>query len=236
MKLIVANHKMNLLYNDILEYISFFEKKNYSNVYFAPSSIYLSKFIDAGLNTVAQDVSGYEKGAYTGDISSTQLKSMGINYSIVGHSERRNYFQENEIINQKVVRCLEQEVIPILCIGENKDEKDNNLVSDVLTNEIDSAFNNIKSDFLQDVIIAYEPIWAIGTGVIPTKNDIENTATLIKNYISAKYGVDIRVLYGGSINNQNIEELEKIKTIDGYLIGGTSLKCEDFNELIEKVK
>ena len=236
MKLIIANHKMNLLSNDIDEYISFFEKNNYSNVYFAPSSIYLSKFVDSGLNTVSQDVSCYEFGAYTGDISASQLKSLGVNYSIVGHSERRKYFHDDDMVNLKIARCLEQEIIPILCIGENKEEKDNDKVSDVLTNEIDDAFKNIKGEFLKEVIIAYEPIWAIGTGVIPTNKDIDSIASFIKNYVSVKYGFDIKVLYGGSINNKNILELEKLEKIDGYLIGGTSLKKEEFNELIENVK
>ena len=235
MKLIVANHKMNLDNEEILNYIKYFEQKNYSNVYFAPSNIYLSKFVECGLNTVSQDVSGYDNGAYTGDVSAIQLKSLGINYSIVGHSERRKYYHEDEIINLKIARCLEEEIIPILCIGENKEEKDNDLVSDVLTKEIDIAFEGIKKEFLKEVIIAYEPIWAIGTGVIPTNNDIDSIIGFIKNYVSVKYGFDIKVLYGGSINNKNILELEKATKIDGYLVGGTSLKIEDFNELIEKV-
>ena len=236
MKLVVANHKMNLLSNEINKYIDFFKEKNYSNVFFAPSSIYLQTFIDNGLNAVAQDVSNNEIGAYTGDISCTQLKSIGVNYAIIGHSERRKYHHDDEIVNGKIARCLEQEIIPILCIGENKEEKDNNLVSDVLTKEIDDAFTKIKPEFLKEVIIAYEPIWSIGTGVIPTNEDISSITSFIKNYVSVKYGFDIKVLYGGSVNNKNILELEQIDNIDGYLIGGCSLKIEDFNNLIEKVQ
>ena len=236
MKLVIGNLKMNLELNQIEEYINYFKNKNYSNVFFAPTGVYLTKFVDNGLNTVSQDVSSYENGAYTGDISSSQLKSIGISYSLVGHSERRKYYHEDTLINQKIIRLLEQKVIPILCIGESLEEREENRVFDVLKKEIDEAFLNIKKEFLQEVIIAYEPIWAIGTGKIPTSNEIEEVSTYIKKYVKEKYEFDIKVLYGGSVNNKCIDELEQIKNIDGYLVGGCSLKCEEFEKLIDKIR
>lgn len=236
MKLVIGNFKMNLHLNEIEKYIDYFKNKNYSNVYFAPSSIYLNKFVDNGLNTVSQDVSCYENGAYTGDVSSSQLKSIGINYSIVGHSERRKYYNDSSLVNKKIIRLLEQEIVPILCIGETLEERENNQVFDVLKEEINTAFDNIKGEFLKDVIIAYEPIWSIGTGKIPTNKEIEEVSWYIKNYVKEKYSIDIKVLYGGSVNNNCISELEKMDIIDGYLVGGCSLKYEEFDRLINTIK
>ncbi len=235
MKLIVGNHKMNLSLNEIENYINFFKEKNYSNVFFAPTSIYLQKFCDNNLNTVSQDVSSFENGAYTGDVSSNQLKSIGINYSIVGHSERREYYNDDKFVNSKLQRLLERDINPILCIGEKKEERENKTYLNVLKEEIDIAFKNIKSEFLEKVIIAYEPIWSIGTGLIPSNEDILEVVNEIKTYIKNKYMINIKVLYGGSVNNKNIETLEKIESLDGYLVGGCSLKINEFNELIEKV-
>ena len=236
MKLIVGNHKMNLNIKEIDEYVEFFKEKNYSNVYFAPTSIYLTKFLDNNLNTVSQDVSSFNNGAYTGDVSTSQLKSIGISYSIVGHSERRNYYHDDEFVNDKIIRLLEHDMYAILCIGEHLEERENNSYIDVLKGEIDSAFKGIKKEFLSKVIIAYEPIWSIGTGKVPENKDIEEVVSIIKDFIKENYNTTIKVLYGGSVNNNNIDTLEEIKNIDGYLVGGCSLKINEFNELIEKVK
>ena len=224
---------MNLTLDEINEYINFFKDKNYPNAIFAPSNIYLTKFIEAGLNTSAQDVSFASIGAYTGDTAAIQLKSLGIKYSIVGHSERRKYYSDDKYVNDKLKELLDKEIIPILCIGETKEEKDNGITLDVLKKEIDDAFKDISVD---NIIIAYEPIWSIGTGVIPTNEDIYNTISFIKKYVNEKYNTNNKVLYGGSVSNKNIEELETIPVIDGYLVGGCSIKKDDFNTLINNVK
>ncbi len=236
MKLIVGNHKMNLSASEIVEYVNYFKEKNYSNVFFAPSNPYLMKFVDNNLNTVSQDVSPFNNGAYTGDVSASQLKSIGINYSIVGHSERREYYQDDNFVNAKVIRLLEQGLNPIICVGEKKEERENNRYKERVFEEIDEAFKNIVKNLLSSVIIAYEPIWSIGTGLVPSNDKIEEMVSEIKNYVHANYGVDIKVLYGGSVNNKNIESLEQIKNVDGYLVGGCSIKMNEFNELIEKVQ
>ena len=236
MKLIIGNLKMNLTYYELKKYVAFFREKDYSNVFFAPSDIYLGKFIEAGLYAVAQDVSPYEIGAYTGDVSAIQLKSLGIDYAIVGHSERRKYYGDSLLVNQKVIRLLEQRMKPILCIGESKEERENNSYLDVIKKELDEAFINVKSEFIQEVIIAYEPVWSIGTGLVPNNDEIKEVITFIKKHVKEKHDVNVKVLYGGSVNNKCIEELEKIKEIDGYLVGGCSLKTEDFEKLINCIK
>ena len=235
MKLVVGNFKMNLTLNEINDYIEFFNEKRYDNVIFGPSSIYLNKFIENGLNVTSQDVSFESIGAYTGDVSASQLKSLGVNYSIIGHSERRAYYDDSKRVNDKLKRLLENDINPIICIGETKKERDENKTLDVLKQEIDDSFKKIDTNSLNNVIIAYEPIWSIGTGVIPTNNDIDTTIKYIKSYINDNYGLKLRVLYGGSVSNKNIDELEKIDIIDGYLVGGCSIKKEEFDKLIKTV-
>ncbi len=233
MKLVVGNFKMNLNLEDINDYIIFFQDKEYSNVVFAPPSIYLQMFQEAGLVVASQDVSFASSGAYTGDISASQLKSIGVGYSIVGHSERRKYYHDDQYVNDKLKQLINEDIIPILCIGETKEEKDNGITLDILKSEIDEAFNGLDPS---NIIIAYEPIWSIGTGVIPTNEDIEKTISFIKSYLNETYHVNNKVLYGGSVSNKNINELEKVNVIDGYLVGGCSIKKDDFNSLILNVR
>ena len=234
MKLVVGNFKMNLTLNEVDEYIDYFKDKKYPNVIFAPSSIYLTKFIENGLKVASQDVSFANIGAYTGDISSSQLKSIGVGYSIVGHSERRKYYMDDQYVNDKLKGLINEGITPILCIGETKEEKDNDITLDILKKEIDMAFVGLTS--IDSIIIAYEPIWSIGTGVIPTNEDINETISFIKEYINKEYSSNNKVLYGGSVSNKNINELEKIDIIDGYLVGGCSIKKDDFNLLINSIR
>lgn len=235
MKLIVGNFKMNLNNSEIEEYIKFFKREDCKNVIYAPSNIYLTRFIENGFKVASQDVSFSKNGAFTGDVSASQLKSIGVRYSIVGHSERRKYYNDDCFINDKLKMLLEEKIFPILCIGETKEEKEQNETIKILKNEIDSAFKKIDNRLLDNVIIAYEPIWSIGTGIIPTNLDIEKTITEIKNYVKSNYLIDIKVLYGGSVNNDCIDYLESISNIDGYLVGGCSIKKEEFLKLIKKV-
>jgi len=225
---------MNLTLDEVNDYIEFFGQKKYSNVIFAPSSIYLLKFVENGLKTASQDVSFAPIGAYTGDVSASQLKSIGILYSIVGHSERRKYYHDDNYINNKLQELIENKITPILCIGETKEERDAGVTFEILKKEIDAAFDSLNS--LTGIIIAYEPIWSIGTGVVPTNEEISETICFIKDYINQKYSSENKVLYGGSVSNKNINELEKIKVIDGYLVGGCSIKKDDFDILINSVE
>lgn len=234
MKLIVANFKMNLLKEDILEYIKHFDNK-YSNVIFCPSNVYLNYFLAKNLNVGSQDVSSNEIGAYTGDVSASQLKSLGVEYTIIGHSERRKYHNDDKFIKDKLTNALNNNLIPILCIGESKEERDNDKTFDILRKQLDEALNSINKELLLNVIIAYEPIWSIGTGLIPSNQDIYETISFIKDYLQKEYNATLKILYGGSVNNQNITGLERIKNVDGYLIGGSSIDYNKFLDIIYKV-
>ena len=180
----------------------------------------------------AQNVSKTSCGAYTGEVSATQLKSMGVKYCIVGHSERRKYQHEtDEEINQKVKLLLKEEIIPIICVGEEKEERETNRQNEVIAKELEEALKDLTIEEKKKVIIAYEPIWAIGTGLIPTNEEIEKIINLIKCHLP-----NTKVLYGGSANENNIEELRKISVIDGYLLGGISLKLEKLDIFLEKLE
>lgn len=232
MKLIVSNHKMNLTKDEILSYVKeLSEIKSSNNLVFCPSYPYLTLFDGSNYFVGSQNVSDQEMGAYTGEVSARQLKSLGIKYAIIGHSERRTILNEGlEMVHKKVNRCLENDIIPILCIGEKKEEISQK--EEVLTEELKSAFENLNHD-RKKIIIAYEPIWSIGTGLVPMIEEIEKTLSWIKNYIKEHYQVDCKTLYGGSVNEENINDLKKVQSIDGYLIGGTSLKVDKLKKIID---
>ena len=231
MKLLAFNHKMNLLNSEIDKYIEEIKKNDLSNCVFCPSAIYIDKFKKNNISVGAQDISFALKGAYTGDLSILQLKELGITYSIIGHSERRDYYMDNRFINTKIQLCLNNDVIPILCVGETLEENENGKTYNVCINEIDKAF--IGNVGLEKIILAYEPIWAIGTDTIPTLDFIENNVSQIKKYVKSNYGIDIKVLYGGGINEDNIQQLSRLDVLDGFLVGSSSLKVDFIKKIIE---
>ena len=237
MKLICANFKMNLLENDINNYLDIIDNKiTKENTIFFPSSIYIKNFSNKNYLVGSQNISFKEFGALTGDTSILQLKELGISYTLIGHSERREYFKDSNYINQKVNLALKNDIKIVLCIGENENEFIENKTFKVLKKELDDAIiNNLNLINSNNLIIAYEPIWAIGTGKIPTNQILENTLKEIKDYLINTYNLDLKVLYGGSVKLENIEELEKIKLIDGYLIGGACLEPNKFLDLISKI-
>lgn len=237
MKLVVGNQKNYLTKDKVDEFIKALGSIESDNVIICPSSIYVGDFKNMGVLLGGQNISCYDSGANTGEVSSEQLKSAGINFCIVGHSERRqNQHESIEETNIKIKKLLKEKVIPILCIGETKEEKDQGRALDILTKEIDGAFNDLLISSISKVIIAYEPIWSIGTGVTPTNNEINEIALNIRKYLSEKYKSDNMLLYGGSVNADNIEELNKVNSIDGYLIGGASTRANEFLKIINKCK
>ena len=235
-KLIVGNFKMNMSLQDVAQYISYMDNHNFKskNIVICPSSIYIPYFNNGKFIVGSQDVSIYKNGAYTGDISASQLKSSNIKYSIVGHSERRKYYNETDlIIHEKIKNCLENNITPIVCIGETKEEKLMHKTEQVLRRSILDLFKGLEKDELSDVIIAYEPIWAIGTGIIPTPLEIEDTVSFIKDIIRSAFKVESKVLYGGSVSIKNIDVLKNLNAIDGFLIGGASNNPEEFSKIID---
>lgn len=235
-KIIVLNHKMNLTYNKLDEYIENINKvKTNNNIIICPSSLYLDPFKSKCKFSIgSQNVSNESSGAFTGEVSSLQLKSMGIEYSLVGHSERRNIFNEtDELINEKVMKCLENDITPIICVGESLEEKEKDETLIKINNQISHAILGINETNIKELIIAYEPIWAIGSGITPTIEEIKKISDYIYSIIKEAYKLKPIVLYGGSVNKTNIKEILKIDTIDGVLIGTISSKIEEIKEIIE---
>ena len=183
----------------------------------------------------AQNVSEKGNGASTGEISAEQLNSLGVSYSIVGHSERRaDQHETSDMLYNKIVKLLENDIIPIFCVGEHSEEKERNVTKDVVGKQIMEVFDRLDTTIMEKIIIAYEPIWSIGTGKIPNNNDIIDVTNYIKDLVQDKYGKRIAVLYGGSVNKNNIETLNEIDVVDGYLIGGASTKPEEFLYIMSK--
>jgi triosephosphate isomerase len=242
-KLVAGNWKMNKTFSeaeDLLnELYDALEDKAPSNVdvIVCPPALYLEMAVDfseTGLIAVgSQDVSKYENGAYTGDISASMLSGMQVEYSIVGHSERRKYHNETDAeIAQKTNVLLKNDITPIACCGEVIEEREKNIHFDVVKKQIsDSLFHLEPLDFAK-VIIAYEPVWAIGTGHTATPEQAQEMHAFIRKTVDEKYGKEIAkklpILYGGSCNAKNAKELFAQADIDGGLIGGASLVAQDF--------
>lgn len=231
-KLLVANLKMNLTKDEIINYKKVLEESNIDNIIICPSSIHLPFLLSDKYEVGSQNGYFINKGAYTGEISFYQLKDMGINYSIIGHSERRNIFNENNgLIFNKLKSCIENNILPILCIGENKEERLGSKTIDVINEEL----KYIPYDMFNEIIIAYEPIWAIGTGLIPTMSEISEVLTYIKKILNEKEK-SVKVLYGGSVNISNIKEICSLDNCDGVLIGGASNDPNNLINMYNEVK
>ena len=176
----------------------------------------------------AQNMYFIEKGAYTGEISAQMLKEMGVPYVIIGHSERREYFAEtDETVNLKTIAALANGLIPIVCVGESKEERLQEKTNDVLFKQLTHGLANLTPQNIADIVIAYEPIWAIGTGLTATNEQAEDACAFIRKFISDKFGKEaadkVRILYGGSVTPQNAAELFAMPNIDGGLVGGASI-------------
>lgn len=233
MKIIAANFKMNLTKTEIDNYLNTIKGKIDKNVIFFPSDIYLNDF--SSYLTGSQNISFIEKGAVTGDISIIQLLDMNIKYTLIGHSERRLYFNDNNYINSKIRLALLNKITPILCIGENLEEYQKKVTLKKLTKQIDEAFLTNNSILNDSLIVAYEPIWSIGTGNILDNKTIVEVIDFIKKYILNNYKLNLKVIYGGSVNLNNISNLESLN-LDGYLIGNACLDPNKFLELISFIK
>lgn len=231
--IIALNNKCNLTKEEFLIYQKELETIDKSSkIILCPTNVFIGIADMSNTELGAQNVSSTECGAYTGEVSASQLKSMGVKYCIVGHSERRKYQQEtDEEINSKIKMLLKEDIIPILCVGEEKEERENGTHCEVINKELENDMKDLTSEDKEKIIIAYEPIWAIGTGLIPTNEEIDQIIQLIKELLPKS-----KVLYGGSANDKNIEELRKIETIDGYLLGGLSLKPEQLKLFLEKLE
>ena len=229
--IVALNNKCNLTKEEFANYLQELKSiETNHDLIVCPSTINISMY-DGNFPLGAQNVSKFDSGAHTGEISSKQLKSYGVKFCIVGHSERRQEQNEsNEDTNEKIKMLLNEGITPILCVGETKEERENNLYKEVITKEINAAIEGLTEEEQQSIIVAYEPIYSIGTGIIPTNSEIEEVFQLIKEMLPKN-----KVLYGGSANNNNIDSLKQTKEIDGYLLGGLSLKITDLKEFLSKL-
>ena len=186
----------------------------------------------------AENVHFAEKGAYTGEISAAMLLEYGVQYVIIGHSERRQYFAEtDETVNKRAYQALKNGLKPIICVGETLEERETGKTEEVLERQVLGAFANLTEFNLpEEVVVAYEPVWAIGTGVTATNEQANDTIAFIRKVlvekVCSKCGAAIRIQYGGSMNAKNAHDLMAQPEIDGGLIGGASLKAEDFSKVV----
>lgn len=199
-----------------------------------PTALELVK--DTNIEIGAQNMYYEENGAYTGEISPSMLTDLGVKYVILGHSERREYFNEtNEDINKKVLKAFEHGLTPIVCCGETLAQREQGVTIDFVRTQIKIAFQNITADQAKKAVIAYEPIWAIGTGKVATTDQAEEVCKAIRECVAEVYdnetANEIRIQYGGSVNGSNAAELFAQEDIDGGLVGGASLKA-DFGSIV----
>ncbi len=242
-KIIAGNWKMNKTPKEALELVKLLKDKvntDKSDVVFCVPFVELIPVLEElkGTNIAvgAQNMYFENSGAYTGEISADMLTEIGVKYVIIGHSERRQYFNEtDETVNKKVIKAIEKSLIPIVCVGETLEQREKGITVDFVRIQIKSAFQNVTSEQAENVIIAYEPIWAIGTGVTATSEQAEEVCSAIRKVISEIYDQNtadkIRIQYGGSVNGSNAKELFGMADIDGGLVGGASLK-EDFSNIV----
>ncbi|MBQ8424656.1 MAG: triose-phosphate isomerase [Clostridia bacterium] len=234
-KFIVANWKMNNDFSDIPVFVDYL-KENASgekNMIVCVPSVMVKTFADTATGIAeagAENCYYLEKGAYTGEISPQMVKSAGATTVLVGHSERRQLFGEtNELLNKKVLAALDAGLKVIYCIGETLEEKPN--YQEVLRKELVEGLANVKS--FENLIVAYEPIWAIGTGKVATIEDIDEIHTFVKETISSNFGANVPILYGGSVKPSNSGEILSLDSVGGVLIGGASLKAEDYVKIVK---
>ena len=211
------------------------------DVVVCPPAVCLSAAAEAlkgsNIKLGAQNVHWARSGAFTGEISADMLKELDVEYVIIGHSERREYFGEtDEGVNKRALFALSNGLIPIICVGESLEQREQGITADVVSRQVKAALNGFTPENVEDTVIAYEPIWAIGTGKTATSEQanevIRQIRDVVKELFGEKTAEKIRIQYGGSMNPKNASELMSMPDIDGGLIGGASLKAEDFAAVV----
>lgn len=242
--IIAGNWKMH---NTIEEAVKLVEELKplvegaHCEVVVCPTFVCLSEvkktIIGSNIKLGAQNIYFEEKGAFTGEISPGMLKALGVDYVIIGHSERRQYFNEtDEIVNKKIKAALKHDIMPILCVGESLEEKESGITKEVIGSQMKLALLGLIEKEVEALVIAYEPIWAIGTGKTATSEEANETIGYIRSIIESLYGKEVsekvRIQYGGSVKSSTIKEQMSMPHIDGALVGGASLKAEEFGAIV----
>lgn len=242
--IIAGNWKMNKTISESLELIEALKAPKFDEgvevvlaVPFTSLSEAKKALEGTGIKLAAQNMHWEEQGAFTGEISPLMLKEIGVDYCIIGHSERRQYFNESdERVNKKVKSALKHKIRPIICVGETLEEREGGQAEKIVKEQVLKALEGIDKGDIEEIVIAYEPIWAIGTGKTASSDDANNMCRLIREVIGNKYDdttkEKIRIQYGGSVKPSNIKELMEKEEIDGALVGGASLVAEDFIKIV----
>jgi triosephosphate isomerase len=245
-KLIAGNWKMNLKYKESEKLAKDIEAKLDKKVLLNTDVLVCPSFVslgivnktikDTGIKLGAQDIYYENDGAFTGEVSASMLKSVGCEFVIAGHSERRKYIHEtNKIINRKVRKAIEFELKPILCVGESLEEREDEIFEGVVEKQIIEGLSEVSKENMKELVIAYEPVWAIGTGLNATPKQASDMHMFIGKVVSKLYDPEtadnLRILYGGSVNGKNAKEILSACGVDGALIGGASLKADEFAEI-----
>ncbi len=244
--IIAGNWKMNKTNQEGIDFVSELKASNLDNydakkLIFVPS-IMLSDLAKEAINSDlvigAQNMHQDPKGAYTGEISAQMLKSIGIKYILIGHSERRQFFNETDmIVNQKLKLAIENELVPTVCVGETLEEREANITNTVLETQIKGAFSNIDINDMSNVIIAYEPVWAIGTGLVATPTQANEACSFVRKVVASIFDNEVAenivIQYGGSVSPANVDEIMSQTDIDGALVGGASLEVDSYLKLLK---
>ena len=243
-KVIAGNWKMNMLPNEAMQFIETLAPlvKNTENevILCVPyTDLFYSLLTVQGTNIKigAQNMHFEESGAYTGEVSGKMLKSIGVEYVIIGHSERRQYFNEtDETVNKKIKAAFANGLKPIVCVGETLEQREAGQTVEIITSQIEKALDGLTEEQVENTIIAYEPIWAIGTGKTATAEQANETIKSIRDKICQMYGQMVSngviIQYGGSVKSTNAKEIFEMSDIDGGLVGGASLKPEEFSKIV----
>lgn len=243
-KVIAGNWKMNMLPGEAIEFITeltpLVKDTNNEVILCVPyTDLFYALLTAQGTNIKigAQNMHFEESGAYTGEVSGKMLKAINVEYVIIGHSERRQYFNEtDETVNKKVKSAFANGLKPIVCVGETLEERESGKTAKIITKQTELALEGLTNEQVKNTIIAYEPIWAIGTGKTATSEDANNSIKEIRNKIAEIYGTEVAeeviIQYGGSVKSSNAKELFSTSDIDGGLVGGASLKAEEFSKIV----
>ena len=247
-KVIAGNWKMNMLPNEAMKFIEDLaplvkDTENEVVLCVPYTDLFYSLLTVQGTNIKigAQNMHYEDKGAFTGEVAPEMLKSINVKYVIIGHSERRQYFNEtDESVNKKIKASFNHDLIPIVCVGETLEERENGKTIEKITKQTEFALEGLSDEQVEKTIIAYEPIWAIGTGKTATKEDANNSIKEIRNKIGEMYGQNVAsrviILYGGSVKSTSAKELFEMSDIDGGLVGGASLNAEEFSKIVNYEK
>lgn len=248
--LVAANWKMNMTVGEALHFFELFlegheNDKNIEIVIAPPYTALLPVKHTIGVNTgiglAAQDLFWEEKGAFTGAISPMMIRDVGCSHVIIGHSERRTLFNEtDETVNKKLVAALKEELIPIICVGETLEQRDQGKTLQIIKTQLKNGLEGLNGERKKDIIIAYEPVWAIGTGRNATPGQAQEVHAHIRSTLSEEWGEEVsslvRIVYGGSVNPGNSPMLMREADIDGALVGGASMKPDSFREIINSTR